>query len=65
MHNECDETGTVAIWMAVKAVNTETYVIQDTKGMFEWDHSLKGPFNTVGLDKFWLQYRLQKWEHKQ
>jgi len=52
VHDKCDETGTVAIWMAVKAVNTETYVIQDTKGMFEWDHSLKGPFNTVGLDKF-------------
>ena len=65
MHNECDAIGTVAIWMAVKAVNTETYDIQDIKGMFEWDHSLKGPFNTVGLGKFWLQYRLQKWEHKQ
>ena len=52
MHNECDEIGTVAIWMAVKAVNTETYDNQDTKGMFEWDHSLKDPFNTVGLEKF-------------
>jgi hypothetical protein len=38
--------------MAVKAVNTETYVIQDTKGMFEWDHSLKGPFNTLGWISF-------------
>jgi hypothetical protein len=34
--------------MAVKAVNTETYVIQDTKGMFEWDHSL----NTLGWISF-------------